>query len=207
METLSKIFGGEIKVKLMKLFLFNGEEVLDVATIIRRVRSDSGKVKRELSGLEKMKMIKRKVVYLKTNNKTKNKKNKSKGQKIIAYSLNKNFPYMRDLQNFLLNLEPLQPKEIVKKLMRLGSVKVVLVAGVFIQDPESRLDLLIVGDRIRTAGLETTIKNLEAEIGRELKYAYFTTEDFKYRISMYDKLTRDVFDYPHKMVVDKLGLN
>ncbi len=195
METLGKIFGGETKVKLMKLFIFNPDEIMEISVIAKKVQINSRKVKKELLGLERMKMISKKHTH-----KPKQKK------KFIAYKLNEKFPYLGDLKNFLLNLDPLQPKEIVKKLMRLGSVKLVLVAGVFIQDPESRLDLLVVGDRIRISGLENTIKNLEAEIGRELKYAYFTTEDFKYRLSMYDKLTRDVFDYPHKMVVDKLGV-
>ena len=50
------------------------------------------------------------------------------------------------------------------------------------------------------------IKNLEAEIGKELRYVYFSTEDFKYRLSMCDKLMRDILDYPHKKVLNKLGI-
>ena len=36
---------------------------------------------------------------------------------------------------------------------------------------------------------------LLAELGRELRYASFTTEDFKYRVGVYDRLIRDVFDF------------
>jgi len=195
METLGKLFGNDTKVKLIKLFIFNPEEVLDLAVIKNRVQSDLGKVRKEMIGLEKAKLVKRKHIQKRGGKK-----------KLIAYSLNQQFQYLEQLQNFFLNSEQLQPKEIVRQLKRLGSVKLVLVAGVFIQDPESRIDLLIVGDRIRPAGLESTIRKLESEIGKELKYAYFTTQDFKYRLSMYDKLTRDIFDYPHKLVVDKLGV-
>ena len=28
------------------------------------------------------------------------------------------------------------------------------------------------------------------------------TEEYKYRISMYDKLVRDVLDFPHKKIID-----
>ena len=112
---------------------------------------------------------------------------------------------MFPLQNFLINIEPLNPKEIIKKISRLGSIKLILVSGVFIQEQESRVDMLIVGDNVKRATLDNTIKTLEAEIGKELKFAYFTTEDFKYRLSMFDKLTRDILDYPHKKVLNRLG--
>jgi hypothetical protein len=38
-------------------------------------------------------------------------------------------------------------------------------------------------------------------LGKELAYAVFDTNDFKYRVSMYDKLLRDMFDYPHERLV------
>jgi hypothetical protein len=120
--------------------------------------------------------------------------------------MNTQFPYLLPLQNFLINTEPLHSKELIKKITKLGSIKMLIVAGVFIQDPESRADILIVGDGVKKAVLENMMKDLEAEIGKELKYAYFTTEDFKYRLSMFDKLTRDILDYPHRKILNKLGI-
>ena len=81
----------------------------------------------------------------------------------------------------------------------------IVIAGVFIQEPESRVDMLIVGDGVKKTALENTIKLLESELGKELKYAYFTTQDFQYRLSMFDKLIRDVLDYPHKKVLNRLS--
>jgi hypothetical protein len=65
---------------------------------------------------------------------------------------------------------------------------------------------LVVGDNIKRGKLENVMKTLESEIGKELKYAYFGTEDFKYRLSMCDKLIRDILDYPHKKILNKLGI-
>ena len=48
--------------------------------------------------------------------------------------------------------------------------------------------------------------SLEAELGREIRYASFATEDFRYRTGVYDRLLRDVFDYPHRLLIDKIGL-
>jgi hypothetical protein len=127
-----------------------------------------------------------------------------KGKK--GFMLQETFPYLSGLRTFLLTIDPLTPKEITRKLTRLGSIKLILIAGLFIQEfEESRVDLLVVGDNVKKSSLENTIKTIEADIGKEVRYAYFTTDDFRYRLSMCDKLTRDILDYPHKMVLNKLG--
>jgi hypothetical protein len=120
--------------------------------------------------------------------------------------MNTQFPYLQPLQNFLINTEPLQAKELIRRISKLGSIKVIIIAGVFIQDPESRADILIVGDGVKKSAMDNVMSDLEAEIGKELRYAYFTTEDFKYRLSMFDKLTRDILDFPHKKILNKLGI-
>jgi hypothetical protein len=63
-----------------------------------------------------------------------------------------------------------------------------------------------VGDGVKKAKLDSIIKSVEAEVGKELRYAFFSTDEFKYRMSMYDKLVRDILDYPHKVLLDKLGI-
>jgi hypothetical protein len=191
METLSKLFGNETKVKIMRLFLFNPERVFEIKEISTRTQADSGKVRKEMTNLEKMGLVKRRAT----------KKGNGHG-----FVMDSQFAYLSPLQNFLVNVEPLQPKEVIKKISKLGTIKLIIVAGVFIQELESRLDILIVGDGIKKGALDNAVKILESEIGKELRYAHFTTEDFKYRISMYDKLTRDILDYPHKKVLNRLGV-
>ncbi len=54
--------------------------------------------------------------------------------------------------------------------------------------------------------LENAVKTLEAEIGKELKYVWFDTNEFTYRVSMYDKLIRDVLDFPHEKILNRLNV-
>jgi hypothetical protein len=189
MEVLSKLFGSEVKVKMIRLFLFNPETAFSVKDISERVKDPESKVRREITNFLKMDFIKKRKIGKKQ-----------------GFVMNHNFSYLYPLQNFLINTEPLHPREIIKKVGRLGSIKLIIIAGVFIQDPESRADILIVGDNVKRGNLEKVVKVLESEIGKELKYAYFTTEDFKYRMSMFDKLTRDILDYPHKKILNKLPI-
>jgi DNA-binding MarR family transcriptional regulator len=192
MEQLGKLFGSEAKVKIMRLFLFNPETVFDTGEISERAKVEPSKVRREMSNLEKMGLVKRRA--------------SSKKRGGHGFVLETQFSYLTQLQNFLINIEPLLPKEIIRKVSKIGNIKLIIIAGVFLQEAESRIDLLIVGDGIKKANLENLIKTLEAEIGKELRYAHFTTEDFKYRISMFDKLIRDILDYPHRKILNKTGI-
>ncbi len=174
----------------MRLFLFNPDKVFDAGQIADRVNADVSKVRRELGNLEKMNLVKTRSVH-------------GNGKK--GFILDPQFSYLTSLENFLINVEPLQPKEVVKRVAKLGSIKLIIISGVFMQEPESRLDLLVVGDNVKKASFEHVVKILESEIGKELRYAFFTTADFQYRLNMFDKLIRDVLDYPHRKLINKLG--
>ena len=55
--------------------------------------------------------------------------------------------------------------------------------------------------------IEEGIRKLEAEIGAELVYAIFDTKEFIYRLNMYDKLVRDILDYPHEVLLQAKELS
>jgi predicted nucleotidyltransferase len=64
------------------------------------------------------------------------------------------------------------------------------------------VDVLLVCDKLNKTILNQIIKGLEAEIGKELDYVVFDSNEFKYRLDMYDKLVCDVIDLPHKKLID-----
>jgi len=39
-----------------------------------------------------------------------------------------------------------------------------------------------------------------------VRYAAFPSDEFQYRLDVYDKLIRDVFDYPHRIIVDRIDI-
>jgi hypothetical protein len=110
------------------------------------------------------------------------------------------------LDNFLTDVGPISDKEVVSTLSRTGTLKLVIVSGLFIHNPESRVDLLVVGDHIKKGKLVTAMAKIEAELGREIRYAAFETADWNYRRGLYDKLIRDILDFPHRKILNKLGL-
>lgn len=202
MEALGKLFGSIARVKLMKLFLFNTEEQFTKQDIMQRAKITQSAATREIGVLERAGMIRRKKFFQEVDMRGGTKKKRVQG-----FVLNKDFKFILPLQSMLIYSAPMQSEEIMEHLGKTGKVKAVIVAGVFIQDPESRIDLLIAGDDISKIKLKNAIANMEAEIGCELRYAVFDTLDLKYRLSICDRLIRDVFDYPHTVVIDRIGLS
>jgi len=205
METLGLLFGTPAKVKIMRLFLFNSGRFYDLKSVCEKTRITVSIARRELGLLEKAKLLNyrnfEKVIEKERGGKKYETKKKAKG-----WILDDDFMYLGALRTFLLTTRNLEHNRILQKLSSSGKLKFVLLAGIFINNPESRVDVLVVGDKLSKTLLSNAIKNLESEIGRELNYAFFETDDFKYRIGVYDKLVRDILDYPHKVLLDKLAI-
>lgn len=185
MKSISHIFGSEAKVKIMRLFIYNKGSIFTGKTVTEKVKESQKKVRKELSALVKAGLIKK----------------RAKG-----FVLDTDYPYLPALEAFLTDTSRISEKEITKKLSKAGKLSLILTSGFFRHDPEARVDLLIVGDRLKTKKLIAAISSLEADLGRELRYAAFETPDFKYRLGVYDKLIRDILDYPHQKLLDKVGI-
>lgn len=205
MEILANLLGSAAKVKIIRLFLFNEESAFDLDTIVLRAKVTPKEAKRELEQLQKIELIKRKA-FSKDEVHKKGKKTVVKRVHLNGWALDNKFPYLLALKNLLITVSLHKHEDLPKRLGGGGKIKLLVVAGVFIQDWESRVDMLIVGDGIRRSLLENSIKTLESEIGKELRYSIFETADFEYRLGIYDKLIRDILDFPHKKVINKLGL-
>jgi len=205
MEILEKLFGSEAKVKILKLFLFNPGEAFDASHAAERSKVSRGVARKEIYNLEKIGFLRSKT-YSKEIRRQKNRGMASIRKRTNGWSLDPKFPYTESLEIFLGNVNPFHHKEIIKKISRACKIQLLILSGLFIKEPDSRVDLLVAGDDLKEGMLENVIKTIESEIGREVRYASFETSEFKYRYSMFDKLIRDILDYPHEKVVNKIGL-
>lgn len=195
-QILEKLFGSLARVKIIKLFLFHPDEYFEKNDIATKAKVHVDIVSKELNSLESMGLIRRK-------NNTKGQNDKKK--KSSTYVLDSTFIYLNHLRALLINTEPFKHKEIIKKISRAGKIKMIVVSGIFIQADDEKIDILIVGDELKEKILANIISDLESEIGKELKYVVLNTADFKYRQGICDKLLRDIFDYPHQVVIDRIG--
>ena len=204
-EILEKIFGSAARVKIMRLFLFNPEETFSFDQAVSRTKITSPIAHHELSMMEKIGLIKRRSFFRDIPQK-KTKKKRTTRRRILGWTVNPDFTYLSSLQDLLIHISPLQNESILKKLSHVGKLKLVIISGVFMNNWDSRIDLLVVGDNLHKGALEKVVKVIESEIGREIRYSFFETPDFLYRLGIYDKLIRDVLDYQHEKILDKINL-
>ena len=186
MEILEKILGNAARVKIMRLFLLNRNKGFSSKDIVKRSRVNSASVQKELRLLVSVGFIKKRDVN---------------------FYFNSSFKYGEEFQDLLVRSDSLNKETILDTFKKVGRVKLVIVSGVFIKNEDSRVDLLIVGDKLSKSKIEEGIRRLEAEIGAELVYAIFETKEFLYRLNMYDKLIRDILDYPHEVLLQAKELS
>lgn len=199
MEILAKLFDSKVRVQIMRFFLFNQEFTYSVNDLFLKTGATKREIDKELDILEKSGMIRRKP-FIKGQKDGNGEVLRGKG-----WVLNKNFRYIRSLENLLINQGLISEQELLKRISSWGKIKFILIAGIFTQDSESRVDLMVVADNLRQSAVDRTISNFEKEVGCEIKYSVFETSEFKYRLGMNDKLVHDIVDYPHKTLVNRLN--
>jgi hypothetical protein len=186
MEILEKILGNSARVKIMRLFLLNRNKSFASKDIVKRSRVSAPIVRRELRLLASVGFVKKRDV---------------------SWSYNPSFKYGEEFEDLLVRSDSLNKDTILNNFKKVGRVKLVIASGLFIKNQDSRVDLLIVGDKMKRGKIEEGVRKLEAELGAELVYAVFDTEEFIYRLNMYDKLVRDILDYPHEVLLQAKELS
>jgi hypothetical protein len=131
---------------------------------------------------------------------------KRPGKDGVVYTPNKRFEHNFALQNFLKDTTKVSDSSINNLLKKSGSLRLIVLSGSFTNAVETKADLLVVGDKLDEKQLNKAVHEIESELGRELRFAHFSTEDFRYRVGVYDRLIRDIFDYPHRTILDKIGM-
>ncbi len=189
MEILEKILGNSARVKIMRLFLLNRGKGFKSSDVVKRSRVNSSIVRKELHLLASVNFIKKRSAASQ------------------EWYFNPSFKYGGEFEDLLVRSDSLNKEKILDNFKKVGRVKLVIISGVFIKNHDSRVDLLIVGDKMKKSKIEEGIRRLEAEIGAELVYAVFETKEFLYRLNMYDKLVRDIIDYPHEVLLETKELS
>ena len=189
MEPLAKIFGSPARLKMIRLFMFNQQAQFSLSDISVRSKLSAIVVRRELVDLVAAGVLRK------------------KGTRAAArYQVNPRFEHLAPLDTFIRETPSVRPQDMLVALRRAGALRLVVLSGFFTSMLEPQIDLLVVGDHLEDRALASAVRALEAELGREIRYASFATTDFRYRRGVYDRLLRDVFDYPHRVLIDKIGL-
>lgn len=135
--------------------------------------------------------------------------NKSPAPKKIYYSLNPEFGSLNELRDLILKSLPAEKNWMSERINKLGRIKLAMISGIFLNKDNSDpllVDLMIVGDDIDSRKLRALLKSLEAEVGKEIKFAVMDKEEFQYRLAMFDRFVRVLMEGPHEKLINRLGI-
>jgi len=204
-NVLEKLFESMPKVRILRLFMQNPEHLFTFNEITERSRIKPSTAKKELQKLLKVGLIKKRAGKIRL---------ESKGGRYAVHSkkadffgVNTDFDFLRELKELVVKSSVTSRQKLLRYLRGLGNVKLAVITGIFLNsDPTSRTDMLIVGDKIPKRKLDRFLIKIETELGRSIQYTLMDIDEFKYRLGMYDRFLRDIIEYPHEKLINKLGI-
>ena len=177
---LEKLFGSKTRAKLLALFFENPEKSFYVREITRVIEEQINSVRRELTNLSALGLVK-----------TENYENK------VYYSANSKHPFARPMTEiFSSKIDSVKEIEVSRNKWEDYSRPVKnLLDAVLVTNRlpgQDGIDLLIVGED-RNRKLTRWAELVEKKQGKPLNYAIMTREDYLYRKSVKDRFITDVW--------------
>ncbi len=201
-DFLGNFVGNPARAKVLRLFLFNHTTSFTLSYAARRVGVSPKVLTKELRVLENLGLVKKRISKMAAS--VAKKKGKAKAE--WAWIVDTNFRHYEALSRFIHEVSPVRYDNIMNALKRSGKLVTVILSGSFLGDPSRPADIIVAADNLNERRLESAVRGLEPSLGREIRYAAFTAPEFRYRLTIQDRLIRDTLDYPHLVLLDKTRL-
>jgi hypothetical protein len=226
---LEKLFGSNTRVKILKLFLLHPEERYYIRQLARDLKSQVNSIRRELDNLENFGLLISNLSAEVDNSaieEAEAKKNLEKlfrGEIVVSspkavdsvspcggekkyYQANKNFVLFEEIKALILKSQVLYEKDFIKKLNKIGTPKLFILTGIFVNRPSLPVDMLIVG-KVNKSRLIKVVKDLGKEMNREINFTLMDVKEFKYRKDITDIFLYSILDGDKVIVVDEFGIS
>lgn len=203
-DFLGEFMGNPARARILRVFMFNPNESFTLPVLAKRAGVSLKATTREAKKLAEWGAVKKgKTVSIVIGNTKRVIKGK---QRVDTWMVNTDWKHARALSSFVHEVSPVRYAAIVGALKRTGRLSAVILSGSFMGDDSRPADLLVALDSLNERRVEAAIKTLEPALGREIRYAAFSTPEFRYRMTVQDKLIRDTLDFPHLVLLDKTRL-
>lgn len=198
-QSINALFGSKTRVKLLNLFFNSPDQKFYVREISRIIDEQVNSVRRELTNLESVGVVK-----------------SSTEDRKIYYQANQRFKYYLPLRVIFAGVKIGDGISVDKKTSDIdkwqselsdiqNEVELLVLFGVLADDPKSNIDMLLVGDNYGHK-LSEWASNIENKEGRELNYMILSMEDFYYRYTTQDTFIKGLFESNYKVIFDKEDL-
>ena len=188
-----KLFGSKTRAKLLQLFFENPEKSFYVREMTRVIDEQINSVRRELSNLENIGIIKSETFDNK-----------------IYYSANGKHPFTRPLTEIFSKKISSTPGQDIKvstwdeysrpiKNYLKGLIVTNRLPG------QDGIDLLIIGND-RTKKLTRWAEVVEKKLGKPINYVIMSPDDFTYRKNVHDRFIAEVLEMEISEIIDPENL-
>lgn len=182
------LFGSRPRARLIRFFTMNPEAEFSVSDISEKTLLSRSDVQREVKRLAKMKFVIEKS---------------RQGKKL--YVSNMEFPFYLEMKTLVSKLNVNAQSQVFRKLKTVGEVKLILISGLFLNYPKSKVDMVLVVNNINRTKLRQAITYLEAEVGKEIRFVLMNSEELHYRLNMLDRFFIEFLEGPYEEVVNKVA--
>jgi len=152
-EILETLLGSKAKTRILRFFLINCDKEYSIAEVAKKNMLPPASVRKEINELKKIKFVIEKT---------------KKGSKY--YILDQGFCFYLELKNLFAKSSASPESKSLSRLKNIGDVKLALVSGIFLNDPKSKVDMVLVANNVSRGKLKSVMGSLEAEIGKEVSF-------------------------------------
>jgi DNA-binding transcriptional ArsR family regulator len=181
------LFGSKARSRLIRFFLLNPGVDFSAADISLKTLVSRPEVSRELTRLGKMKLVAERS---------------RKGKEYFI--VNEEFPFYTELKSLVSKLNVHAQSQVFRKLKTVGEVKLILISGLFLNYPKSKVDMILVVNNVNRTKLKHAIAHLEAEVGKEIRFVLMNMEELHYRLNMLDRFFIEFLEAPYEEVSNKV---
>lgn len=191
MASLNDFIISRVRVKLLKVFYENPQELFYVRQLTRKINEEINAVRRELDHLDAKNVL----------------KNEKRGNRLYYY-LNPSYDFYEDVMSMVAKSTGLG-EDIRKNRVKLGKIKFAMLSGKFVRRKErgkNDVDLLVVGEVVLPE-LAAMVRKEEESRATEINYTVMKQEEFLFRKERRDPFLLGILSKSRTMIIgDEEGL-
>lgn len=182
------LFGSKVRARLIRFFILNPSDAYPVAEISEKTKLPKVDVSREVRKLAKAGMLR-----------------EMSRKRVKAYQIHPEFPFFSELKGLVVKSNSDVPKQMFRKFRTTGDVRLILIGGLFVNDPKGKADLVLVINNVNRARLSKAMEQLEAEIGQDVRFVLMDTDELGYRLNMLDRFLIEFLEGPYQEILNRIS--
>lgn len=212
-DILEYLFGSKVASRLLKFLFRHPQEAFRVGEIARLIDSNYNTSHSYIKKFERIGLIKvTRPLGVQPPlrepfgpSQTAEKKEEEEAAKL--YILNPEFRLFEELKTLINKASPIAEAAVVNELNQLGKVRLAMLSGIFVGKDTMPVDLFVVADDVVEQNFKAFVQELEADVGRPIRYTLMDTNEFTYRFNIYDRFVRNILKFPHQKIIDTLSVS